>query len=84
MSVSAILSNPVVSTTGHAISLATIVGAFAGVVPTVAAILAAVWYVIEILESKSGQVFLAKFRKPAAAPAQEAKPDVAPQPPVAQ
>lgn len=83
MSLSSILAHPVVSATGHAISLATIVGAFAGLVPTVAAVLAAIWYVIEILESKSGQVFLAKFRKPAAAPAQEAKPDDQSKPPVA-
>lgn len=62
MSVSSILAQPAVQTTGHVASVLTIIGAFAGLIPTIAALLAALWYIIEILESKSGQALISKIR----------------------
>ena len=48
-------SNPIISWTGNLASLAAIIGAFAGWVPVLAALIALVWYTVQIFESRTFQ-----------------------------
>lgn len=53
---------PVLTWTGHVLSLISIGGAFVGVLPFVASIFALVWYSLEIYENKTVQAYLSRRR----------------------
>lgn len=53
---------------GHTISVASLVGILAGVLPALAALGAVVWYAIAIYETKTMQELIMRFRKPEGEP----------------
>lgn len=55
-----------VKVAGDAVSIGTVLGAIAGILPAVAALLTIVWTAIRIYETKTVQDWLAKRRKPPA------------------